>query len=551
MSEEVRIGVFVCHCGTNIGGVVNVPEVVEYARTLPNVVFAQGNLYTCSEAGLGEIRRGIKEHNLNRVIVASCTPRTHQPLFRRTCQESGLNPYLFEFVNIREQCSWVHMQEKDAATKKAKELIRMGVAKASLLEPLERVPIGVEPKALVMGGGIAGITAALSLANSGFEVKLVEKAKELGGMLRNIFKLYPTNQETLSFLEPKIKAVKEHPNIKLYLSSQVKEIKGFVGNYEITVAGETEESFKVGAIILAVGAKLLEPKGIYNYDGNRIITQLQLEGILKENKFSSDNVVMIQCVGSRIEERPYCSRTCCMTAIKNALLIKEINPKANVFILYRDLQTYGVEYEEYLRESKGKGVRFIRYSPENPPVVQDGKIKVFHTLLGREVELDYDLLVLSTATVAQDNVEDISKMLKVPLDKDKFFLEAHVKLRPVEFATDGVFLCGSVHSPKPLSETIAQAQAAASKAAAILSKESLLSEGDIAGIDREKCMGCQLCMQACYFNAISFDEELGVCEVNRATCKGCGKCAVICPCGACQAGGFTDEQILAQVGAYI
>jgi heterodisulfide reductase subunit A len=548
MNEEPRIGVFVCHCGTNIGGVVNVPEVTEYAKTLPNVVFAQDNLYTCSEAGLEEIRKGIKEENLNRVIVASCTPRTHQPLFRRTCEESGLNPYLFEFVNIREQCSWVHMQEKEAATEKAKELIRMGVAKASLLEPLERVTIGVEPKALVMGGGIAGMTAALSLANAGFEVKLVEKEKELGGMLRNIYKLYPTNQEASNFLAPKIKAVKEHPNIKLYLSSEVKDVKGFIGNYEVTVAGEEEENFKVGAIILAVGGQLLEPKGMYNYDGSKIITQLQLEGMLKENKFEADNVVMIQCVGSRSVERSYCSRTCCMTAIKNALLIKEMNPKGSVFILYRDLQTYGVEYEDYLREAKEKGVKFIRYSPEKPPIVWDGEVRIFHSLLGREMELDYDLLVLSTATVAQCSVEDISKMLKVPLDKDKFFLEAHVKLRPVEFATAGVFLCGSVHSPKPISEAIVQAEAAAAKAAAILSKEFILSEGDIAEIDKEKCMGCQLCLQACYFSAIAFNEELGVCEVNRVVCKGCGKCAVICPSGACQICGFTDRQILSQVG---
>jgi len=551
MSEEIRIGVFVCHCGTNIGGVVNVPEVTEYARSLPNVVFAQDNLYTCSEAGLAQIRTAIKEQNLNRVIVASCTPRTHQPLFRRTCEESGLNPYLFEFVNIREQCSWVHMHEKDAATQKAKNLVEMGVAKAALLEPLERVPIRVVPKALVIGGGIAGITAALSLGNSGFEVKLVEKEAELGGMLRNIYKLYPTNQEASSFLEPRIRALKNHPNIKLYLSSEIKKIEGFIGNYEVTVAGEKEETFEVGAIILAAGATLLEPKGMYDYDGNKVVTQLQLEAMLKENRFKADNVVMVQCVGSRIEERTYCSRTCCMTAIKNALLIKEMNPGTRVLILYRDLQTYGVEYEDYLKEAKEKGVRFIRYSPEKSPTVQDGKVKVFHSLLGRDMELDCDLLVLSTATVAQDNVAEISKMLKVPLDKDKFFLEAHVKLRPVEFATAGVLLCGSVHSPKPISEAIVQAEAAASKAAAILSKEFLLSEGDIAEIDKDKCMGCQMCLRACYFSAISFDEKLGVCEVNRATCKGCGKCAVICPSGACQICGFTDKQILAQEGAYL
>jgi len=551
MSEEVRIGVFVCHCGANIGQTVDVPAVTEYAKTLPNVAFAQDNLYTCSEAGLEQIRRGIREHHLNRVIVASCTPRTHQPLFRRVCEESGLNPYLFEFVNIREQCSWVHMRDKEGATDKAKELIRMGVAKASLLEALERVPISVDPGALVIGGGIAGMTAALALGDAGFEVKLVEREAELGGMLRNLYKLYPTNEEASSLLEPKIRAAKESPNIKLYLSSEVKDIQGFIGNYEVTVAGETEESFRVGTIILASGATLLDPEGMFGYDGEKVITQLQLEGMLAKGGPDAENVVMIQCVGSRTEGRTYCSRTCCMTAIKNALLLKERNPKARVVILYRDLQTYGVEYEEYLREAKYKGVRLIRYAADRPPVVENGKVKVFHSLLGREMELDCDLVVLATAAVARDDVERTSKMLKVPLDKDKFFLEAHVKLRPVEFATAGVFLCGSVHSPKPITEAIIQAEAAASKAAGILSKESLLAEGDIAEIDREKCMGCQMCLGACYFAAITFNEDLGVCEVNRAVCKGCGKCAVICPSGACQIAGFTDEQIIAQVDAYV
>jgi heterodisulfide reductase subunit A len=551
---EIRIGTFICHCGTNIGGVVNVPEVTEYATSLPNVVFSQENLYTCSEGGLDQIRKAISEHNLNRVIVASCTPRTHEPLFKRVCQQAGLNPSLFEFVNIREQCSWVHMQEKDKATQKAKDLIRMGVAKVSFLEPQEEIQVEVEPRALVIGGGIAGLSAALILANIGFEVKLVEKGEELGGMLNSLYKLYPTNRDAQEVIDPKIKAVNNHPRIEVFNCTTIKQVKGFVGNYDITIARYGEEkTFKVGVIIVATGAKVFKPEGRYNYDGHRVITQLELEQILKGKELKANKVVMIQCVGSREEGRAYCSRICCMTAIKNAMLIKESNPQAQVFILYRDLQTYGVEYEQCLRKSKQMGTRYIKYSPENPPAVDNGRVRVFHQLLGREMDLEYDLLVLSTPLVAHDDAEDLSRLLKVPLTEDKFFLEAHVKLRPVDFATDGVYLCGCASWPSDIEQTVAQAQAAASRALIPLSRGMVKVEPIVSAVDQDKCIGCGICESLCPFKAIEVraTKDGDRAQTIIASCKGCGVCSSHCPKRAITMQNFTDEQIEAQIAALV
>ena len=334
------------------------------------------NLYTCSEGGINEIKAAIKEQNLNRVVVASCTPRTHEPLFRSSCAEAGLNPYLFEMVNIRDQCSWVHMQEKDDGTTKAKDLIRMGVAKAALLEPQEPIMSKVEPRALVIGGGIAGMTSALTLANRGYEVVLVEKEDALGGMLNQLNKLGPSMTDAASLAEEKIKAVSDHPNITVFTKAKVTDAQGFIGNYKVDI--ETESGIKkidIGVILVATGAGVLTPEGLYNYDGKKVITQLEAEGLLKKGIDSAvKNVVMIQCAGGRNEERAYCSRICCQTAVKNAMLIKEQNPEAKVSILYRDMQMYGVENEEMFRDSKAKGVRYLKYDPENPPQVEDGKV---------------------------------------------------------------------------------------------------------------------------------------------------------------------------------
>jgi heterodisulfide reductase subunit A len=551
-----RIGVFVCHCGINIGAYVNVPDVVEYAKQLPNVVHAERNLFTCSEEGISAIKKGIKEYNLNRVIVASCTPRTHEPLFRAACEEAGLNKYLFEFVNIRDQCSWVHMREPQKATEKAKDLIRMGVAKARLLQPLEEIEMKVAPSALVIGGGVVGMEAALNLANQGFEVHLVEKERELGGTLRNVNKLFPTNQEAAKLVKPLVEQVKSHPKIKTHLSSKVKQVTGFIGNFDVYLDGKEEEKFNVGTIVVAVGAEPLKPTGQYGYGKmSNVITQLELEERMKKGEPLGENVVMINCVGARVPERTYCSRICCMTAIKNASLIKEANPKAKVWILHRDLMTYGVDFENYYRKAMELGVRFIRYSLERPPeVVGDEKvekIKVYHELWRKEIELPCDMLILTTPLVPGKDNQDISKMLKVSLDEFGFFLEAHLKLRPVEFAMDGIYICGSARWPTDVTEGISQAYAAASKAAGPLRMGYVKAEAINAFVNEDECSGCGVCEVLCPFQAIELQtrDDKRVSHVNEAVCKGCGTCGAACPSGAISMHHFTDEQILAQVEA--
>ena len=552
-----RIGVFVCHCGINIGAYVNVPDAVEYAKQLPNVVHAERNLFTCSEEGISAIKKGIKEYNLNRVLVASCTPRTHEPLFRAACEEAGLNKYLFEFVNIRDQCSWVHMREPEKATEKAKDLIRMGVAKARLLQPLEEIEIKVAPSALVIGGGIVGMEAALNLANQGFDVHLVEKEPELGGLLRSINKLFSTNQEAVKVVKPLVEQVKNHPRIKTHLSSKVKQVTGFIGNFNVTLDGKgKEDQFTVGTIVVAVGAEPLKPTGQYGYRKMpNVITQLELEERMKKGEPIGQNVVMINCVGARVPERTYCSRICCMTAIKNAFLIKESNPKAKVWILHRDLMTYGVDFETYYRKAMELGVRFIRYSLEKlPEVVGDKrveKIKVYHELLRREIELPCDMLVLTTPLIPAGDNQNISKMLKVSLDEFGFLLEAHLKLRPVEFAMDGVYVCGSARWPTDVTEGISQAYAAASKAAGPLRMGFVKAEAINAFVNEDECSGCGVCEVLCPFQAIELQprDDKRVSHINEAVCKGCGTCGAACPSGAISMHHFTDEQILAQVEA--
>jgi heterodisulfide reductase subunit A len=555
--EEPRIGVFICHCGRNIGAYVNVPEVVEYAKGLPNVVHAERNLYTCSEEGVSAIKKGIKEHNLNRVIVASCTPRTHEPLFRSACEAAGLNKYLFEFVNIRDQCSWVHMEEPEKATQKAKDLVRMGVAKARLLEPLEEIEIPVNPSALVIGGGVVGMAAALNLANQGFQVHLVEKEGELGGTLRSLHKLYTGNIEAATVIGPLIEKINKHQKIKTYLSAKVKKVSGFIGNFEIVVDQNRKESkFTAGTIIVAIGADKLKPVGQYGYgEMANVITQLELEELMKKGKPVGQNVVMIQCVGARVPERTYCSRICCMAAIKNASLIKESNPKAKVWILHRDLMTYGAAYEDYYRKAMELGVRFIRYSLEKPPqVIGKGKvekIKVYHELRRGEIELPCDMLVLTTPLIPREDNQEISKLLKVSLDEFGFLLEAHLKLRPVEFAMDGIYLCGSARWPTDVAEGISQAYAAASKAAGPLRIGYVKAEALNAFVNEDECSGCGICELLCPFQAIELQPRDGkrVSHINEAICKGCGTCGAACPSGAIAMHHFTDEQILAQVEA--
>jgi len=555
--EEPRIGVFICHCGINIGAYVKVPDLVEYVKGLPNVVYSERNLFTCSEEGVSAIKKGIKEHDLNRVVVASCTPRTHEPLFRAACEEAGLNKYLFEFVNIRDQCSWVHMREPEKATEKAADLIRMGIAKARLLEPLEEIEMKVAPSALVIGGGVVGMEAALNLAKQDFDIHLVEKEPELGGTLRNINKLYQNNQEASKLVKQLAQQVKDHPRIQTHLSSKVHQVTGFIGNFDVKLENKGgEKEFNVGTIVVATGAEPLKPTGQYGYGKmSNVMTQLELEGRMRKGEPAGQNVVMINCVGARVPERTYCSRICCMTAIKNASLIKEANPESKVWILHRDLMTYGVDLEGYYRRAMELGVRFIRYSLDRPPeVVGDGeveKIKVYHELWRREIELPCDTLVLTTPLVPNEDNKDVSKMLKVSIDEFGFLLEAHLKLRPVEFAMDGVYICGSVRWPTDVTEGVSQAYAAASKAAGPLRMGFVTAEAINAVVNEDVCSGCGVCELLCSFNAIELQEEddKRVSHVNEAVCKGCGTCSAACPSGAITMHHFTDEQILAQVEA--
>jgi len=558
--EALRIGVFICHCGINIGGVVDVPQVVEYARTLPNVVYAEDNLYTCSSEGLGKIKEGIKKYDLNRVIVASCTPRTHEPLFRATCEEAGLNKYLFEMANIREHCSWAHIHEPKKATEKAKDIVRMAVAKARLLKPQEEPEIEVTPSALIIGGGISGMTASLCLADQGFKVYIVEKGRELGGRLNQLYKLYPTLVKASEGLNRIVEAVKANRNIEVWTSTVLKQVKGFIGNFDVAVQrgnGETA-SFGVGTIIVATGTDVLEPVGMYGYgEYDNVITQLKLEQLLKDGKLEKpERIVMIQCVGSREEKgRTYCSRICCMTALKNAILVKDMYPDTDVYILFRDLQTYGGHYEDYRRMAQDRRVKFIKYDLEKPPEVilrQDGRltVNVAHALLREQINIDTDLVVLSTPLIQREDARDVSRMLKVPLGSDGFFLEAHVKLRPVDFATDGIYVCGTAHSPKDTSESISQALGVASRAAIPMAVKRLRTEAITALVDENLCTGCGTCVKICPYGAIVKDER-GVARVTEVVCKGCGTCGASCPEKAITMRHFTDEQVIAQALAAV
>ncbi|MBM3323862.1 CoB--CoM heterodisulfide reductase iron-sulfur subunit A family protein, partial [candidate division WOR-3 bacterium] len=526
--EAPRIGVFVCHCGINIGGIVRVPEVVEFARTLPHVAYAEENLYSCSGDTQDKIKDRIREHRLNRVVVASCSPRTHEPLFQATVTEAGLNPHLFAMTNIRDQCSWVHMKEPDKATEKSKDLVKMAVARALRLKALPKVKLPVTRAGLVIGGGVAGMTAALSLAGEGFDVFLVEREPVLGGNARSIAKTVEGDdvRQRLKELEAR---VRQHPRIKVFTGASIKAIDGFVGNFQTTLRSSdaSDITLKHGVVVVATGAQYREPTEYGAGQSERIVSQKQFEEFLAGNKGQRDrgtkgqresaldpsiprsldpsslrSVVMLQCVGSRDTDRPYCSRICCAEAVKNALAVKELNPDADVYVLYRDIRTYGLR-EEYFRKARQGGVVFVRYSPEQPPDVKvvDGKPVVVarDPVLGREVEFAPDFLVLSSGLVPQAGSEELAQMLKVPLNSDGFFLEAHMKLRPVDFATEGVFMAGLCHFPKFIDEATAQARAAAGRAATILSRETLEAEATVASVDPARCSACHMCEGLCAY----------------------------------------------------
>jgi heterodisulfide reductase subunit A len=553
--KEPRIGVFICHCGINIGGVVDVPRVVEYAKTLPNVVYAEHNLYTCSQDTGARIVENIKKYDLNRVVVASCTPRTHEPLFRETVREGGLNPYLFEMANIRDQCSWVHMHEPEKATEKAMSLVRSAVAKANFLRPLQKPMITINPSGLVIGGGLSGMTAALELAGQGFEVHLVEKEKQLGGNLHRI-RFLLNGDDPGEKLKSLIEMVKDNKNIHVYTDAEIKSVEGYIGNFKTTISiGGEKKEIQHGVIIVATGANEYKPKEYLYGEDDRVVTQLELEKKLADGELNANTIVMIQCVGSRNKEHPSCSRVCCTSAVKNALKIKELNPKSEVYVLYKDMRTYGFR-EKYYQEAMKRGVIFIRYDNEHKPeVTNNGNLKVLvrDPILKKKILIEPDLLVLSAGISPNPDNKNLGQILKVPLGKEGFFLEAHMKLRPVDFATDGVFLCGLAQSPKFIDESISQACGAASRAITILSKEALEIEGSIAKVDEDLCAACKVCVSICESGAAQIVEKNGrqVSNVIEALCKGCGLCSAACPSGAITIEHFTDKQILAQIRAIL
>lgn len=555
--EEPRIGVFVCHCGTNIAGVVDVKAVKDYAGTLPNVALYEDTMYSCSQDALKLLVQKIKDNRLNRVVISACSPRTHEPLFQETLRSAGVNPAFFEMANIRDQCSWVHAQEPEAATQKAKDLVRMAVAKARLLEPLPQQTVPVTPSAIVLGGGAAGMAAALSIADQGYECVLIEKTDQLGGNLRRVTWTVD-GQDASKILTELIKKVNAHPKIRVMFDAWLDGISGYIGNFTSTIRhSDRTEVINHGVLVIATGATQYTPKSYLYGESNKVMTQLELEERLKKGKTALKNVnsvVMIQCAGSRGEDLSYCSRICCGQAVKNALKLKELRPEIRVMVLYRDVRTYGFS-EDLYREARKKGVIFLRYEPDRRPEVIKTKngvsVRIFDRLINEELEIPAGWVVLSTGIAPGDN-EALARLLKAPLTGDGFFLEAHAKLRPVEVAVDGVFLCGLAHGPKSLEESISQAKAAAAKAVIPLAKGRVSVAPIVSRVDQAKCIGCGICESLCPFNAIRLQkiDKRRKAETITASCKGCGICASHCPTLAISMGGFTDEEILAQVHAF-
>jgi len=555
-AEEPRIGVFVCNCGINIGGIVDVPSVQQYAGKLPHVVYTDQNLFTCSQDTQEKIKEKIQEHKLNRVVVASCSPKTHEPMFRETLEACGLNKYLFEMANIRNQNSWVHSKSPELATRKAKDLVRMAVARAGNLKPLKEKVITVIPRGLVIGGGIAGMNAALSLARQGFDVTLLEKESELGGFTTRLHHTIEGG-DVQAYLKGLKAEVTGHPRIEVLTDTQVTGFGGYKGNFKtrVLIGPEREEHIiEHGVIVVATGAKEYRPKEYLYGEDQRVLTQVELADLLhREGASRLTSVVMIQCVGSRNEEYLECSRICCQNAVKNGLHIKELNPQAQVYVLYRDLRTYGL-LEDYYTEARQKGVVFIRFDQSTPPRVEAHseslRITVKDHVLGRDILIRADLLALSAGMRAEDTAE-LSGIMKLNRNPEGFFMEAHVKLRPVDMPSEGMFLCGTAHGPKLISEAISQAHAAASRATTFLALGKIKLSAITAQVDTEHCVKCLTCVRSCPFEVPVFDEEQHVIVIDEALCHGCGVCAGVCPRKAIQLNFYEDDQITCKIDALL
>ncbi|MCL4500864.1 MAG: FAD-dependent oxidoreductase [Deltaproteobacteria bacterium] len=554
--EAPRIGIFICHCGINIAGVVDVAAVADYARTLPGVVYTDHYTFTCATDSLDKMRQVIETENLNRVVVASCSPRTHEPLFQENLRKAGLNKYLFEMANIRDQDSWVHQGAPDAATAKAKELVRMAAARAAILEPLGDLLFPVSQQALVVGGGLAGLTAALTIADGGYQVYLTEPGEPLAASLARGMRRTLEGHEIQPYLKELVRRVEDHPKIEWLPNTHILDVSGHIGKFRSTLesAGFRRE-IEYGAVVMATGGEEYEPEEYLYCQDSRVLTQTEMENLLGDDPAALSGVptvAMIQCVGSRSPEHQYCSRTCCGDAIKNAITIKEINPAAQVFVLYRDIRTYGLK-EIYYKKARDLGVVFVRFEPERKPEVkaagQGLEIQVFDQSLQAELTLKADFLVLSAAIRPHPVSKEIAKVFKLPFDADGFFMEAHLKLRPLDFASSGIFLCGLAHGPKFLDESLAQAKGAAARALGVLSQQEMYVAGSIAQVDPLKCVACLTCVRTCPFGVPRMDESEGVAFIDPASCQGCGNCASACPRKAIAVKHNLDEQFIAKIGA--
>jgi heterodisulfide reductase subunit A len=549
--EPPRIGVFVCCCGTNIAGFVDVPAVVEFAKTLPNVVYAEQNMFSCSQDTQTQISATIKEHRLNRVVVTACTPKTHEPLFQETLINGGLNKYLFEMANIRNQCSWVHKNDMDKATEKSKDLLHMAVAKVALHEPLVEPRMEINQAALVIGGGVAGMTAAQTLAAQGYKTFLVEKNERLGGQALSLSETWQS-EPVGPFLDHLIADVTSNENIVLLLNASVDSADGFIGNFKTTIQSNgNRQVLEHGVTVIASGAEEFKTDDYLYGQDQRVLTGLELQKkILNGDGFDScHTAVFVQCVGSRIPQRPYCSKVCCTQSLKSALSLKAKNPTMDIFILYRDLRSYGLR-EDLYREARDQGIKFIRYDNEKELAVRSAEnglqITFSDQVLRRQMVITGDLLVLASAVVTEKS-NPLAQIYKVPQNDDGFFAEAHVKLRPNDFATDGVFVCGLAHAPKPIEESISQAQAAASRAVTVLSALEVSVSGTVAVVDPNFCSSCGVCVEICPYSAPQFIENTGKAEIQATLCKGCGLCVASCRSGAIHLKGFDTGQIMAQL----
>jgi heterodisulfide reductase subunit A-like polyferredoxin len=561
-SEEPRIGVFLCRCTPTLDGVVDVDEVARFAETMPNVAHIEPVEYGCMQEGLDAIRAGIQQHDLNRVVVSACSHRTHEPLFQRTVREAGLNPYLLEMINMREHCAWAHIDDPDGATRKAKELMRMALGRVLAAEPVHKLELQPVPRALVIGGGVAGMTAALNIADAGYDVTLVERDSELGGNLRNVYYVAEADNPQ-RLLRDLINRIIGHERVDVLTRTEVVSHRGRVGDFHSVLRRQqegrlTEIEVDHGVTVVATGGQEWRGDVYMLGEDRRVVTSEDLEDIIvhrPEEITDLDQVVFIQCV-RQADEVEYCSRICCTNTMKNANRIKMLNPDCQVVVLYQDIITYGFR-EAFYTEARERGVIFMRYDEEHMPDLRtvngDLELRIWDPSLGREVTLNPDMLALSMAIQPSLGTERLANMLGVELSSEGFFMEAHLKMRPMDFMSEGIFVCGMAHYPKFIEDAITNAQATAGRALTILSKDRLYIGGVVAEVDQDKCVGCLTCVRTCPFEIPEVRyEDMGVGKIKGAAyiepglCQGCGTCVGECPAKAIQLISCRDEQVTAQ-----